>query len=48
LFVAKGRMFQGMDVSLVGLRHELKLYRVSVSLIRVELSEVVRGIWPRA
>ena len=46
-FVTEGRMFQGIDVSLMGLGYKLKLCGVSISLIGAELSEVVRGIWPR-
>jgi len=39
-------MFQGMGMSLVGLGCELKLCGVPVSTVGVELSKVVRGIWP--
>jgi len=48
MFAAEGRVFQGMDMSLVGPRCKLKLCRVSISMIGMELSKVVRGIWPRA
>jgi hypothetical protein len=47
-FIAEGGMFQGMDKSLMGLGCELKLCGVSVSTVGAELSEAVRGIWPRA
>jgi hypothetical protein len=40
-------MFQGMDVGLVGPGCELKLCGVPVSMVGAELSEAVRGIWPR-
>jgi len=46
-FIAEGRVFQGMDMSLVGASHELKLCGVSVSMIGAELNKVVRGVWPR-
>jgi hypothetical protein len=48
MFIAKGRVYQGMFMGLMGASSEPKLYRVSVSAIRAELSEVVRGIWPGA
>jgi hypothetical protein len=47
VFVAKGGVFQGMGVSLMGSRHKPKLCGVPVSTIGVELSEAMRGIWPR-
>jgi hypothetical protein len=47
VFIAEGRVLQSMDMSLVGPGHKLKLYRVPVSMIGMELSEAVRGIWPR-
>ena len=45
MFVTKGRMLQGMVIGLMEVSCELKLCGVSVSMIGVELSKVVRGIW---
>jgi len=47
MLVTKGRVFQGMGMSLMGLGCQPKLCGVSVSTIGVELSEAVEGIWPR-
>ena len=47
-FIAKGGVFQGMGVSLMRMRCKLKLCGIPVSTIGVELSEAMRGIWPRA
>jgi hypothetical protein len=48
MFVTEGRMFQGVDMSLVGPSHALKLCRVPVSMIGAELSKAIERIWPRA
>ena len=47
MFVAEGRVFQGMDVSPIRTRCKPKLCGVPVSLVGMELSKVVRGIWLR-
>ena len=48
VFLTKGRMFQGVGMSLIGPGCELKLCGISISIIGAKLSEVVRGIWPGA
>ena len=48
VFIAKGRVFQGMGVSLIRTRHKPKLCGVPISMIGAELNEAVRGIRPRA
>jgi hypothetical protein len=48
MFVTKGRVYQSMLMGLMGASCEPKLCGVSVSTIRVELSEVVGRIRPRA
>ena len=45
-FIAKGRVLQGMDMSLMGAGCEPKLCRIPISVIGVELGEAVRGIRP--
>jgi hypothetical protein len=47
MLITKGRVFQGMGMSLMGPGCQLKLCGVSVSMIGAELSEAVGGIWPR-
>jgi hypothetical protein len=48
MLVTEGRVFKGMDVSLMGPGCKPKLRGVSISMIGVELTKVVRGVWPRA
>ena len=48
MFIAKGRVLQGMSMGLMRARCRPKLCRVPISMIGTELSEAVRGIWPRA
>ena len=47
MLITEGKMLQGVHVGLVRLGHELKLCRVSISMIRAELSKAVREIRPR-
>jgi len=48
IFVAEGRVLQGVNMGLMRASHEPKLCGVSISMIRAELSETVGGIGPRA
>jgi hypothetical protein len=48
MFVAEGRVLQGVNMSLVGTSHKPELYRVSISMVGVELSKMVSRIQPRA
>ena len=48
MFIAKGRVFQGMGMSLMRTRRKPKLCGVPISTIGAELNEAVRGIRPRA
>ena len=48
MFVAEGRMLQGMGMSLMALGFEPKLCRISISMIGIEVSEAMRGVRPRA
>jgi len=41
-------MFQSVGVGLVDLSCEPELCGVPISMMGLELSEAVRGIWPRA
>jgi hypothetical protein len=47
MLVAEGRVFQGVNVSLVRTSCQPELCGVPVSMIGAELSEVMGRIWPR-
>ena len=48
MFITKGRVLQGMSMSLVGTSCKLGLCRISISTVGVELSKVMGRIEPRA
>ena len=45
--VAKGRVLQGVHMSLVGISCELELCRIPISMVVVEFSKSIGGIWPK-
>ena len=47
MFIAKGRVLQGVHMSLVGMSYEPELYRIPVSMVGVEFSKSIGGIWPK-
>ena len=47
MFIAKGRVLQGVHMSLVGMSYEPELYRIPVSMVGVEFSKLIGGIWPK-
>jgi hypothetical protein len=48
VFITKGRVLQGMSISLVGMSYKLELCRIPISTVKVELSKAMGRIGPEA
>jgi len=44
MFMAKGTMHESMLVHHIGLGYKLKLYRIVISIVRLEVREMMSGI----